>query len=304
MADPLKNIVCIGEVLWDVLGEVRKPGGAPMNVAVHLSRLNHPVRMVSRVGKDKNGNDLLDFLSETGLDTSYIQLDPELPTGEVLVTLDEQNNATYQILEPVAWDRLESGSRLEQLARQAGMIVYGSLASRNSVSRKTISGLLNSHAIKLMDVNLRSHYTRSTVVQQLLEKADIAKLNEEELQLIAGWDDQKGHQERALMKWITKRYQLQSVVVTRGADGAIVYENHVFCEHPGYRIRVADTVGAGDAFLAGFISSMLNGATTKESLDFACATGAYVATQSGATPAYHMNDIMIIKNNPASNLKT
>lgn len=294
MKIPRKDVLCIGEVLWDVLGDQRKPGGAPMNVALHLSRLNIPTQMVSRVGQDMHGETLLQFLDSEGLTTNHIQVDPELPTSEVLVTLDEKNNATYEIVEPVAWDHLEYNPGLEKISAEAGLIVYGSLASRSEMARNSITRVLESRAVKLMDVNLRPPYTDATVVRQLLKKADMAKLNEEELVIIAGWDKQFAEGESELMEWIAQHYQLHSVVVTRGDKGAILYDTRSFFEHPGYRVEVADTVGAGDAFLAGFISSLLHGYEPGEVLKMACATGAYVATQTGATPAYRMEDIIHI----------
>jgi fructokinase len=291
MKSPVPNIVCMGEVLWDVLGSERTPGGAPMNVAIHLSRLGHRVAMISRVGKGNYGTALLRFMEKAGVITSSVQVDPDLPTSEVLVSLDDQNNATYEIPHPVAWDRLEFNSHIQQLTSEAELIVFGTLGSRDPWARESIMKALGSPALKLIDVNLRPPYTETPVVQMLLQRAHMAKLNDEELHTLAGWDRKKGKDEIRLMEWLAHRYQLNALVVTRGREGAISYDGSGFHEHPGYPVQVADTVGAGDAFLAGYISSLIRKAGPRESLDFACKTGAYVASHPGGTPDYSMEDI-------------
>jgi len=288
-SEPL--IACIGEVLWDVQEKERTPGGAPMNVAIHLARLGHRVAMVSRVGRDASGDELIRFMEQAGVGTSQIQVDPELPTSEVLITLDEENNARYEIRQPVAWDRLGMHPELKQFIWNADLIVFGTLASRETISRDAIHTALEGPALKLIDVNLRPPYTIEPVVRDLLHKADIAKLNKEELHAIAGWERRSASGERTLMEWLASRYQLQAVVVTRGNAGAITYDGSEFIDHSGFKVQVADTVGAGDAFLAGYISSTLTGAGPRESLDFACRTGAFVASRPGGTPEYTPREI-------------
>jgi fructokinase len=284
-------IACVGEVLWDVQGEERTPGGAPMNVAIHLARLGHRVAMISRVGRDAYGEELIRFMKEAGVDTSLMQIDPDLPTSEVLITLDDENNARYEIPHPVAWDRLQMDPEVSRLISGSDMIIFGTLGSRDAVARDSIQQVLQGAAVKMIDVNLRPPYTSEPVVRSLLRKADIAKLNEDELQIIAGWDHQPHSDERALMRWLTERYGLNSLVVTRGKEGAVTYSGSGFFSHPGYNVQVADTVGAGDAFLAGYISSVIEGAGYPESLDFACKTGAFVASRPGGTPDYTLEDI-------------
>ena len=257
-----------------------------MNVAIHLARLGHRACMISRVGRDANGEELIRFMKKAGVDTSHIQVDPELPTSKVFVRLNDMNNATYEIPHPVAWDRLEPDREVEELVDETGMIVFGTLGSRDPVARDTILRLLEGPSLKLIDVNLRPPYTSEKVVRELLRKADVAKLNDDELRTIAGWDNRAGKSEKELITWLTERYHLTSVVVTRGKEGAICYTGSEFHAHPGYRVRVADTVGAGDAFLAGYIASIATGATPDGALDFACRTGAYVASRPGGTPDY------------------
>jgi fructokinase len=294
---PNKNILCIGEVLWDVFGENQKPGGAPLNVALHLRRLNNAVNIVSRVGKDKGGKALKDFILSKGLNTNHIQVDLMLPTSEVVVSLDKNGNASFEIVEPVAWDNLEYSPDLEMLAKKAGIIVYGSLASRNIASRETIIKSLNKDAIKIVDINLRPPFTDMSIVKELLSMADLAKLNIDELRIIAGWDNKNTGDEKELVEWMAKEYKLKMICVTMGGSGALLFNNNSFHRHTGFKVKVADTVGAGDAFLAGLIYSLIQGDSDAESLKFACATGAFVASQAGANPEYVIDDIKKIITN-------
>ena len=281
----------MGEILWDVFPGKRKPGGAPLNVALHLSRLDHDVRLLSRVGKDKMGKRLLRYISQNGLPTDLIQLDPELPTCEVSVSLDENSNASFIIPQPVAWDYLAYSPKLGELSKTAGVIIYGTLGSRHDAARNTIIRMLDSPALKVIDVNLRPPHTTPPVVRDLLSRADVAKLNEEELIAVSKWEGHQAEQTEDLMIWLANHYQLKMVVVTRGERGAILYDLKDFHGHSGYKVHVKDTVGAGDAFLAGFISSLLKDKKAAEAVSFACAAGAFVASREGATPAYHIEDI-------------
>ncbi len=289
----LKNrkVLCVGEVLWDKLPSGAKPGGAPMNVAIHMKRLGIDVQLASKVGNDTGGEKLIHFIASKNLETDLIQIDNTLPTSEVLVHLDKDNNATYEICEPVAWDALELSDRLKKQADEAGLILTGSLASRNEISRETIVHLMNSNALKLVDVNLRPPFDKQEIVEMILDKADVVKLNDDELLTIASWHSNGHLSQKELMLWFAEKYFCEMLVVTRGPKGAIVTENAKFFEHQGFKITPVDTVGAGDAFLAGFVSSLLSGKSTEDSIAFACATGAFVATQDGGTPDYTLKDI-------------
>ena len=298
-----KEILCIGEVLWDCLPSGAKPGGAPMNVALHLNAIGMDVAIASSIGNDAKGLELKAFLENAGLSTEYIQTDEFLPTSEVLVHLDENNNATYEICEPVAWDSIRSTNELMEKARQSGLLIYGSLASRNPLSRETIMSLLNYDGIKLIDVNFRKPYDCQCVVEPLIDVADIVKLNDDELMVFAQWHDKHDSDEKSLIKWFVSRYNVQMVCVTKGENGALLYSDGEFYEHPGFKVKAVDTVGAGDAFLAGLVSSLVNDKTPEQSLAFACATGAFVATKAGATPKYDMDEINGILSGNQSKLK-
>lgn len=286
-----KNILCIGEVLWDRLPSGAKPGGAPMNVALHLNAIGQNVSIASRIGNDEPGNELKSFLEKSKLNTELIQVDMSLPTSEVLVHLDENNNATYEICEPVAWDNLELTESLVKKGAESGLIIYGTLASRKTKSRNTILNLLENDAIKLIDVNLRKPYDTREIVELLLSKADIVKLNDDELITIAKWHDQFSFKEKDMATWFARQYNAELVCVTKGEKGAILYSKGEFFDHPGFKVDAVDTVGAGDAFLSGFVAALFEEKTIEKALEFACATGAFVASKAGATPEYNMNEI-------------
>ncbi|MFV0267154.1 MAG: carbohydrate kinase family protein [Draconibacterium sp.] len=286
-----KEILCIGEVLWDRLPSGAKPGGAPMNVALHLNAIGMDVAIASSIGNDDAGKELKAFLNESGVNTQFIQEEEYLPTSEVLVHLDENNNATYEICEPVAWDSIKLTDNLMGKARNAGLLIYGTLASRNPITRKTIMRLLSYDGLRLMDINFRKPYDKQEIVEELLKSTDIVKMNEDELVVFEQWYNKHKFDEKSLIKWFASQYNIKMVCITKGEDGAILYCDGEFYEHPGFKVNAVDTVGAGDAFLAGLISSLIKGKTLDEALAFACATGAFVATKTGATPNYDMKEI-------------
>ena len=296
MKIPNKQILCVGELLWDRLPKGAKPGGAPTNVALHLNSIGQDVTLASRIGNDEPGKELVSFLEKSGLNSEFIQVDKSLPTSEVLVHLDENRNASYEICEPVAWDNLESSEPLVERAKKSGLLIYGTLASRNAKTRETILNLLNYNAVKLIDVNFRKPYDSKEVVEKLLEKTDIVKLNDDELVVFAKWYNKQNLDEKKLIKWFVSFYGIKMVCVTRGEKGALLYYDDRFYEHPGFKVKAIDTVGAGDAFLAGLIASLLDNKSPYESLAFACATGAFVASKEGATPRYEIDEINAILN--------
>ena len=286
-----KQILCIGEVLWDRLPSGAKPGGAPMNVALHLHAIGQDASIASRIGNDQPGWDLKTFLENSGLSTEFIQTDENLPTSEVLVHLDENNNATYEICEPVAWDNLQLTESLAEKAKKSGVLIYGSLASRNQQSRQTLLKLLEVDALKLIDVNLRKPYERRELVEPLLRKSDVIKLNDDELSVFAAWHAKQDLDEQQLIEWVADHYDAKLVCVTKGENGARLFCEGRFYNHAGFKINAVDTVGAGDAFLAGLLAALFDHKTYDEALAFACATGAFVASKAGATPEYNMQEI-------------
>lgn len=286
-----KTIVCFGEVLWDMLPSGAKPGGAPMNVAIHLKRQELNPFIVSRIGNDVNGKKLREFLQETGMKQEFLQKDETLPTSQVLVHLDSDKNATYEICEPVAWDNIQFTNELEKLALKTDLIVFGTLAMRNETTRKTLLEFLNhSPAKRFLDVNLRPPFDKKEVVEKMLFLADFAKLNNDELATIAGWNSRQGNEED-LARWFSEYFSCSIVCVTKGANGAAILKDEKWHEHPGFKVQAVDTVGAGDSFLAGLIAQLSIGSSPEKALEYACATGAFVASKPGAVPEYSAEDI-------------
>lgn len=291
---PEGKILCFGEILWDRLPGGSKPGGAPMNVALHLKRLGQSPWFASRVGDDEPGRELIAFLKANGLKTGLIQRGKTLPTGEVLVKLDNKGIPTYEILGPVAWDNISWTQKLEERSSNAGVIIFGTLAARNEITRNTLLNLLNTKAFRILDINLRPPYDQREIVELLISKSDFLKMNIDELRLVSSWLNFKrmGTEEQIIA--LTDYYGLSGVCVTRGDQGAILYIQNQFYSHPGYQVAVADTVGSGDSFLAALVHSFLLKKGPVESLSWACATGALIASKDGATPVYEVEDVIAL----------
>lgn len=276
-------IVCFGEVLWDMLPSGKIAGGAPMNVAYHLTQLGHPTTMISRIGQDDLGAELMDFLHQKSIESALVQVDKQLPTSTVAVTLNDKGQPRYEIVGPVAWDNIQCTKQNQKAVTESQLLVFGSLAARSEITRQTLFQLLEKAKFKVFDVNLRPPFYNRNLLEHLLRQADIVKMNDEELEIISSWHGEQLREQEAL-KIILATYELQGIIMTKGADGA-VYLNHTdYFEQLGFSVTVQDTIGSGDAFLAGFISQLMAGKTPVEQLEFACATGAYVATQKGGTP--------------------
>jgi len=280
----MNNILCFGEILWDAFGDEKVAGGAPMNVARHLVQQGADVSLATRVGADESGNGLVEFLKENGLYSDLIQVDPDLPTCEVTVHLDEGGHATYIIPQPVSWDNIQRDSKLDEAAKQASAIVYGSLACRDTITRDTLLNLLEeTTALKVFDVNLRPpHYTLSTI-ETLAAGANVIKMNEDEAALLIGGN---ADNLRENILEFRSKYHAQTICVTRGGNGAIVWHDYEFYENPGCKVEVVDTVGAGDSFLAAFVNGLLKKQSMPQILETACRIGAFVAGKRGANPVY------------------
>ncbi len=277
-------IACFGEMLWDVLPTGKQPGGAPLNVAVHLHNFGLDAQLISRVGHDDLGTELLAFIEDKGLITCYVQRGETHLTGVVKANLSDSNEVTYKIVQPVAWDYIQYTAPLRALAETADAFVFGSLAARSPASRETLYRLLQQAQLKVFDVNLRTpHYSRD-VVSYLLGQADLVKLNHHELTEITSWFGASSDEETAL-QWLAARFQLQAVCVTKGADGAALWVGQQLYRSPGIAVQVQDTIGSGDAFLAALLTGWLAGRLPADYLAFACAAGSLVASYQGATPA-------------------
>lgn len=292
-----KRVLCIGEVLWDNLPSGTKPGGALLNIAHHLHKNNIPVTLVSKVGTDTKGIELLAHMKEVGLRTGDIYIDETLPTSEVGVYIDRFKNIKYNISDPVAWDNLKINMKIVDAAGKAGAVVYGSLASRNKVSRETINVLLKFDIVKIMNVNLRPPFDTKELVEPLLMKADIAKLTKNELETISAWHNRVFKDVKDQLHWFSEYYKCRIVCLTKEKNAAALYYNGNLFQHPGYKTDPIDIVGTGAAFMAGLISSLILKKTINQSLNVACATAALIASSEGSIADYNLQDI----NNFSSN---
>jgi len=281
--EPRGEILCVGELLWDALPAGLFLGGAPFNVACHLRATGAAVTMVTRVGADQLGDEARRRVARFGVSTDLVQVDESLPTGFVRVSVAEDGNAAYDILGPAAWDNLETTRTLLDRAASAQAIVFGTLAQRSAVTRDTLRRLLDTRALKVLDVNLRPPYDDRAIIRDSLRRADVVKLNDDELRRLASWFDLRGDLHRTA-SGLAEKFECRAVCVTRGRNGAALWREGRWSEHPGFEVEVRDTVGSGDAFLAVLLAGLLNGTEDEALLHHANLIGAYVATQHGAVP--------------------
>lgn len=285
------SAVCFGEVLWDIFPTHKKIGGAPLNVALRMNSFGVETTMISRVGADENGEDILAFLNNQEVTTDLIQVTKEYKTGAVNVMINEKGNASYDILYPSSWDKIVETEIMDKVVSEADVFVFGSLSSRDEVSRKTLISLLDKAKYKVFDANLRAPYYTTEVLEELMQKADFIKLNDEELREISRELGSPYNSFEQNMKFIAEKTNTKHICVTKGEFGAVLYFNDKFYYNSGYFVKVVDTVGAGDSFLASLIVRLLRGKSAQKSLNYACAIGALVAGQEGANPQISEKEI-------------
>ncbi len=285
---PSKSVICFGEVLWDLLPSGKVAGGAPMNVAFHLHNLGMSSAMISQVGDDKLGEELLNFLKNHGIKTELIGINETFPTSTVKVYLDEHGSPSYEIVEPVAWDYITINNTQKKAVETADALVFGSLASRTDRSKRTLMELAVLAKCRILDVNLRAPFYNQLIIEGLLQVSDIVKLSEEELATITKW--YWGHlSEKEGLVFLRDKFDIKTIILTKGGEGAFCLHQDQYFEQSIYPVKVIDTIGSGDAFLSGFIKKMFDGADVQDCLRFAAALGALVASSKGATPIINEN---------------
>ena len=280
----MTKITCFGEVLWDIFPEHKKIGGAPLNVAVRLKSMQNDISIISRIGLDDEGKTILNYIKEKGILTEGIQTDDELKTGEVKVLLNKKGSAKYSIEQPRAWDNIQFNNTAKTLVENTDAFIYGSLTSRSPKSRQTLLNLLEYAKYKIFDVNLRAPHYSVQVLLSLMKQANFIKFNDDELYEIASNLNSKTQSLEQNILFIAKETNTESICVTKGRHGAILYFNNKFYYNSGYRIQVLDTVGAGDSFLGSLIDGLLKKKDPQKTIDTACAIGAIVASSKGANP--------------------
>jgi fructokinase len=286
-------ILGIGELLWDVLPDGSRLGGAPANFTVMAGRLGSHAAVLSRIGRDDLGRKAVELLDPLPADTEFLQVDPVHETGRVTVAL-ENGQPHYIIHEPAAWDFMELSDEWVKLAERADAICFGSLAQRSLESRQTIQTLAaqtQASCVRVFDVNLRAPFYSSEVVQESLELATVMKMNDAEVPLVLGllglqaFDPQAPGALRLAAERLLEEFPtLRMVAVTRGGEGSLLVSREAWHEHPGLPVKVADTIGAGDAFTAAMTHYMLRGADLATLNEAGNRWGGWVASQSGAMP--------------------
>ena len=287
----MHKITCFGEVLWDVFPTHKKIGGAPLNVALRLHSFKNDVSIISSIGDDKNGKELKDYIEQQGLSTAYIQINTTHKTSTVAVKLDEKGAATYKIKKPCAWDYILLEDQLLSLVKKSDAFIFGSLVTRNKQSEDTLKILLNTAVFSVFDVNLRPPHYEIEKLKALMKSASFIKFNDDELFEINRKLGFINNSVKENIKYISKFTNTSQICVTRGGEGAILYFNQKFYENGGYKVKVADTVGAGDSFLATLIECLLKKENSQKAIDTACAIGALVAQNHGANPKISLEEI-------------
>jgi fructokinase len=280
------KVVGIGEVLWDLLPSGKQLGGAPANFAYHASALGAEARIVSRVGRDANGRELLQRITELGLSTDCIELDPAAPTGTVSVELAADGQPKYTIHENVAWDYIKAEPAARRAVADANAVCFGTLAQRSETSRASIRALVSlspSNALRIFDINLRQHFYSRELIEQSLALANVLKVNDTELALLAQMFGITGDM-RAQMNGLAAGYKLRVVACTRGAHGSLILADGRWSDHPGVPVKIADTVGAGDAFTAAMALGLLRAWDLDDINHGANQIASFVASCPGATP--------------------
>ncbi len=281
-----KKIAGIGELLWDVLPQGKQMGGAPCNFAFHALRAGFDAYVISAVGEDRDGEEILRVMDQLEVNKSFVQINPAYSTGTVTVELDSAGIPDYTIHENVAWDHINWTEDLGILAGEMDAVCFGSLAQRNQVSGNTIRRFLETttqECLRVYDINLRqSFYNRETVLRSL-KLANVLKLNEDELPVLAGYLGYDGSEEDTLTRLLGD-FQLRLIAYTQGSQGSwlMTPDEKSHCEVPS--VEIADTVGAGDSFTAALLAGTLNGLPLKRVHAAATEVAAFVCSQHGATP--------------------
>ncbi len=283
--------VCFGEVLFDLFTSGAQPGGAPLNVAAHLQNLGMSTAMISAVGNDAYGKQLIDFIKEKGINSDLLQVNNK-DTGTVRVSVDINGNATYTILEGVAWDFINDSFLEKELSPK--YIIHGSLVCRSIDSQNSLDKLIKSSQAKVVfDLNIRSPFYSKPLIDNLLSSAHIVKMNEDEFDMLKRWYYIKNNRETADLRALKSLFEnLEVILVTKGSKGAIAWQEGKCASQKVIPVEVADTVGSGDSFLGAFLSKYDRGLPLEECLRFAAATGALVASKEGANPEYSESDVL------------
>jgi fructokinase len=282
------NVIGVGEVLWDLLRSGPQLGGAPTNFAYHAHALGAASLVVSRIGNDERGREILQRFREMGLPTEGLQIDRSAPTGSANIQVEAEGLAHFVIQENVAWDNLVLTTESLAAASQANAICFGTLAQRGETSRKTVQRLVAAapaNALRIFDINLRQHYYSRDLIEQSLRLSNVLKLNEDELSTLAEIFSLTGSTSQQIEN-LARAFGQNVVALTRGASGSMLYREGKWADYRFSlrRCEIVDTVGAGDSFTAALVLGLLNGMNLDETNALANEVARYVCSHAGATP--------------------
>lgn len=288
------HIAGLGEILWDIYPDKKCLGGAPANAARHAKKLGAKASIISAVGEDSLGDEILQILKDEKINTNLIQRIEDKPTGQIRVDVDEEGIPTFHCTIDQAFDFMQWEESLNHLNMDA--IVIGTLAQRNSASRNVIQKIIRSAEAKVVfDVNFRQWDDLiQKVVFETLPSADILKINEEEKEHLKKALDKTGNHDTDFLKWMLNYFDLELIALTLGPGGCILLDNNQIVTQSGISVNVKDTTGCGDAFTAGLLIKYLEGRNLPEVASFANALGAWTATQTGAVPDYYLEDVQAL----------
>ncbi len=281
-------VIGLGELLWDLFPGGKQLGGAPANFVYHISHMDIDGYLISAVGNDNNGREIIEALKKREIETRYVQILDGYPTGTVSVALDREGSPSYTIHEGVAWDHIGVNDDILKLVKTADAICFGTLAQRCSRSGNSIERLLSVSAdrcLKVYDINLRQQYYSKDTIETSLTYADVLKMNEDELKVLGEMEQISGD-DTDIMKTLMSKYKLTLIALTRGAQSSTLLGHDQFSTIPSPKIQVADTVGAGDSFTAALVAGLLKGMEINDVHKKAVDTAAWVCTQNGAMPGY------------------
>ena len=279
----MKQVVCFGEVLWDLFPDEKKLGGALLNVSLRMKSWGVYSQLISSVGNDALGQEIISRIKEQGLDTECIQISEEFDTGIVPVTLDQHGSASYEIKYPVSWDKIELQPKHKKLVSTCDAFVFRSLVARDSVSKNCLLDLLKIAACTVFDLNMRAPHYSITDIELYMSQSDFIKFNDEEIEEICNALGYKNNSLKEQVQFIANKTNAHTICVTLGKDGAILFHKGTFYNQKGYPAQVVDMVGAGDSFLGTLLSLLLEEKSPDESLGKACAMGGLVAQKKGQT---------------------
>ncbi len=288
-------MICFGEILWDCLPTGKVLGGALLNMTVQMHNLGLKPLIISAVGDDVLGDELLEDIDNLGLDRSHVARLGYYPTSTVDIILDEKGVPTYDIKMPVAWDAIPISDSLLEIAAQTG-VIYGTMAQRmDDQSRKSLDKLLEHSKLNFFDANFRFPFTSKELVLKYLPAAHIFKINEAEFPVVLDWLSIDLEEDDAMSE-VVNRFDLDVFILTKGAKGSKVFDGSIFVIHPGHKVEVDDTVGCGDAFTAGFVYGTTQNWPLKQTVEFASATSAVVAKKKGGCCSSSLAEVRALMN--------